>query len=236
MLPPPVETYELGPGDRFEIIVIGDNSFPKDYTIAPDGTVDFPLLHRQPVAGFEAQALASHLRQLLIDGKFYRDPVIIITPREFNSRRITVSGAVVKPGDMPFTTGMTLMRLITSAGGFSASANKSNVLVTRKLAGGERRSVSFAVGAIEEGRAPDVPLQSGDSVFVYERPFLVPRAPTSRRARGRAARLRAASCSRAVPARDQRSARQIDPVRGQALYGCLRSPGLGPRPPRRAPR
>lgn len=169
-LPPPNNTYTLGPGDRFELTVIGEN-FPKEYSVASDGTVDLPMLHRQNVAGFEAQDLASHLRQLLIDGKFLRDPVVIVNIKEFNSKRITVGGAVSKPGDYPYTPGLSLLRVISNAGGFTAVANRTAVLITRRSGDGQRFTASFSVDAISEGRTSDVPLQAGDNVYVNERNF-----------------------------------------------------------------
>jgi polysaccharide export outer membrane protein len=177
-LPPPNNTYTLGPGDRFELNVIGEN-FPKEYSVASDGTVDLPLLHRQNVAGFEAQDLASHLRRLLIDGKFLKDPVVIVTIKEFNSKRITVGGAVSKPGDYPYTPGLTLLRIISNAGGFTAVANRTAVLITRRTVDGRRVTASFSVDAISEGRTSDVPLQAGDNVYVNERNFLAPLPETS---------------------------------------------------------
>ena len=169
-LPAPSSAYTLGPGDRFELLVVGEN-FPKDYTVASDGTIDLPMLHRQSVSGYEAQDLASHLRQLLIDGKFLRDPVIIVTVREFNSKRITVGGAITKPGDYAFTPGLTLLRIISSAGGFTGAANRTNVLITRRTEKGQRVTVPFSVDAISEGRTSDVPLQAGDNVYVHESKF-----------------------------------------------------------------
>ncbi|RYE80861.1 MAG: polysaccharide export protein [Myxococcales bacterium] len=170
-LPAPSSAYTLGPGDRFELIVVGEGTFPKDYTVASDGTIDLPLLHRQVVSGYEAQDLASHLRQLMIEGKFLKDPVIIVTVREFNSKRITVGGAITKPGDYAFTPGLTLLRIISSAGGFTPGANRSNVLITRRTTKGQRVTVPFSVDAISEGRTSDVPLQAGDNVYVHESKF-----------------------------------------------------------------
>lgn len=171
VLPPPSNAYTIGPGDRFEIVVINEPTFPKEYVVASDGTVDFPLLHRQNVAGFEAQELSLHLRELLINGRFLKDPVVIISIKEFNSKRVTVGGAVVKPGDYPFSPGLTLLRILTTAGGFTTGANKSAVLVTRKGPDGKRVTASFAVDMISEGRASDVPLQAGDNVYANEQNF-----------------------------------------------------------------
>ncbi len=170
-LPPPINVYTIGPGDRFEIVVIGDTSFPKEYVVSSDGTVDFPFLHRQRVAGYEAQDMASHVRELLMKGEFFRDPVVIVSVKEFNSKRVTIGGAVTKPGDVPFMPNLTLLRVITGAGGFTATASHNNVLITRRLPDGQRATASFAVDSISEGRASDVLLQAGDNIYVYERNF-----------------------------------------------------------------
>jgi polysaccharide export outer membrane protein len=170
-LPPPINVYTIGPGDRFEIAVIGESSFPKEYVVSSDGTVDFPFLHRQRVAGYEAQDMASHVRDLLVEGGFFRDPVVIVSVKEFNSKRVTIGGAVTKPGDVPFMPNLTLLRVITGAGGFTAVASHNNVLITRRLPDGQRATASFSVDAISEGRASDVLLQAGDNIYVYERNF-----------------------------------------------------------------
>ena len=78
---------------------------------------------------------------------------------------VTAGGLIIL-----LSPGLTLLRLISSAGGFTPLANRDNVLVTRS-ARGERKTVSFSVEDISEGRAPDVPLQAGDNVYVYERSF-----------------------------------------------------------------
>lgn len=170
-LPPPVDSATFGPGDRFELIVVGEEKLPKEYTIAPDGTVDIPWIGRQDVRGLEPQVLARRVRDQLTEKQFLRDPTVIVNVKEVNSKRVTVGGAIAKAGDVPFTPGLTLLRLVSSAGGFTPLANRDNVLVTRTVAGGERKTVSFSIDDISEGRAPDVPLQAGDNVYVYERSF-----------------------------------------------------------------
>jgi polysaccharide biosynthesis/export protein len=171
VLPPPRDSWTLGPGDKFDVHVVGEEKFPREYTVAADGTVNFPWIHKQMVSGVDPLALGEQVRQKLIDGGYLADPTVIVTVKEYNSKRIVLGGAVTKPGDYQYVPGLTLVRLITGAGGFTATANRQNVLVTRKLQDGTRRTVSFATDDIVEGRAPDVPMQAGDAVYVYERPF-----------------------------------------------------------------
>jgi polysaccharide biosynthesis/export protein VpsN len=170
-LPPPVPSSTLGPGDRFELVIVGEDKLPKEFTVAPDGSVDFPWINRQQVVGLEPQELAAFVKAQLQEKHFLADPTVIVAVKEFYSKKITLGGQVAKPGEMPYTPGMSLYRAIVTAGGFSPLANKSNVLVTRQLKGGGTKTVSFSVEDISEGRASDVPLQAGDSIFVYDRNF-----------------------------------------------------------------
>ena len=170
-LPPAVSTHTLGPGDRFEMVIVGEEKLPKEFTIAPDGSVDLPWIGRQKVDGLEPQEVSALVAAELVKQQYLREPSVVVNVKEFGSKRVLIGGQVNKPGDIPYAPGLTLYRLITNAGGFTQAANRNNVLVTRKLQGGGTKTVSFSVDAISEGRSPDVPLQAGDSVYVDERSF-----------------------------------------------------------------
>lgn len=170
-LPAPVQSSSLGVGDRFELLIVGEEKLPKEYTVAPDGSVDFPWLGRKDVTGKEPQELAALLKAELKEKRFLSDATVIVSVKELASKRITLSGQVARPGEIPYTAALSLYRAIVSSGGFTPLADKTNVLVTRKLKGGGTKTVSFSVDDISEGRAPDVPLQAGDNIFVYDRNF-----------------------------------------------------------------
>jgi protein involved in polysaccharide export with SLBB domain len=79
-------------------------------------------------------------------------------------------GQVAKPGTFPYTTGLTLIQALSGAGGPTGIANLDRVNLTRRSGGGSR-TVVISIGTIMEGRSPDIPLQSGDRIFVHERLF-----------------------------------------------------------------
>lgn len=166
-----MQSSTLGAGDRFDLVIVGEEKLPKEYTVAPDGTVDFPWIRRQSVVGLEPQELAASVKKQLADGRFLADATVIVSVKELTSKRITLGGQVARPGEIPYTAALSLYRAIVSAGGFTPLADKTNVLVTRKVKGGGTKTVSFSVEEISEGRAPDVPLQAGDNIFVYDRNF-----------------------------------------------------------------
>jgi polysaccharide export outer membrane protein len=132
--------------------------------------VDLPYIHSVQVAGLEPQEIARLARKLLMDGRILSDPSVIVQVKEYNSRRVTVLGQVSKPGTFPYTTGLTLIQAVSQAGGLTAIANLNRVNLTRRSGRGSR-TVELSIGTIMEGRSPDIPLQSGDRIFVHERLF-----------------------------------------------------------------
>jgi protein involved in polysaccharide export with SLBB domain len=169
-LPPPVESTTIGAGDAFVLTIVGEEKLPKEFRVAPDGTVDLPYIHRVQVAGLEPQQIAELVRNKLIEGDILRDPSVAIDVKEYNSKRVVVFGQVQKPGSFPLTTGFTLIQAISQAGGFSAIANRDRVNLTRKT-GNQARTITLSVDAITDGSLPDIPLQAGDTIFVTERIF-----------------------------------------------------------------
>ena len=169
-LPPPVESTTIGAGDVFILTLVGEDKLPKEFRVAPDGTVDLPYIHRVQVAGLEPQEIADLVRKKLVEGDILRDPSVAVDIKEYNSKRIVVLGQVQKPGSFSLTPGFTLIQAISQAGGFNSIANRDRVNLTRKT-GKQARTIILSADAITDGSLPDIPLQSGDTIFVTERVF-----------------------------------------------------------------
>jgi protein involved in polysaccharide export with SLBB domain len=169
-LPPPVEVTTLGVGDVFDMRVVGEAGLPITYTVAPDGTVDFPYIKRIQVAGLEPQDVAELVRKKLIEREILADPSVSVSMKEYNSKRIEIIGEVMKPGSIPLVPGMTLLRAISIAGGFNAMAKREVVTIRRKVKGGTRAG-TVSVQDIIDNRIPDPFMQAGDSVYVPQRVF-----------------------------------------------------------------
>jgi len=169
-LPAPTEKSTVGPGDVFVMEVVGEKDLPREYQVASDGAVELPYLHTVPVAGLEPQEVARLIRKLLIEKGILSDPSVVVQVKEYNSRRVTVLGQVSKPGTFPYTPALTLIQAISQAGGLTSIANLDRVNLTRRIGAGSR-TVVISIGSIMEGRSADIPLQSGDRIFVHERLF-----------------------------------------------------------------
>ncbi|MBN1606080.1 MAG: polysaccharide export protein [Polyangiaceae bacterium] len=168
--PDPLESTTLGAGDVFRMQIVGERELPEEYQVASDGSVDFPYVHRISVAGMEPQDVARLVRQRLIDGGILQDPSVVVTVKEYVSKRITVLGQVQKPGTYPLTRGLGLLEAISLAGGLTALAKGDQVRLTRRTKQSARTYI-IDLDAILNGRAANVPLQAGDSIYIEERVF-----------------------------------------------------------------
>jgi len=169
-LPPPIESSTIGPDDVFRMQIVGEKDLPEEYQVSSDGSVDLPYIHRIQAAGLEPQDLARVIREKLVADKILKDPSVIVTIKEYRSKKITVLGQVQKPGSFPFASGMTLLQAVSLSGGFTSIAKTDRVNLTRKTKSGSK-TVILSVDAITDGHSPDIPLQAGDGIYVGERVF-----------------------------------------------------------------
>lgn len=170
-LPPPVETNSLGPGDVFEVSVYDEPAMSKPYKVAPNGTIDFPLIGTLEVEGKEPQEVADMIKSQLKDKQILKAPSVSVLVKEVNSKKFAVFGQVQKPGQFPMNEGMTATQAISLAGGFTSIADKDRVTLNRKVGRDKVVRVVFSIAAITEGKMNDIPLQSGDTLYVEERVF-----------------------------------------------------------------
>lgn len=164
------EDTTLGAGDVFEVRIYGEESLTGTYRVAADGTIDFPFVGRVTVLGREPGQVSDALRGALISGGFLVNPQISVMVTEYNSKRVTVMGAVAQAGTFPLTAGITVVQAISLAGGFTPLANRDQTVVTR-VVNGTPTQIVVPVEAIARGRGADLALRAGDIVFVPERVF-----------------------------------------------------------------
>ncbi|MFQ5704935.1 MAG: SLBB domain-containing protein [Gemmatimonadales bacterium] len=91
--------------------------------------------------------------------------------------RASISGAVLRPAIYDLKEGETLDDLVQAAGGFDATAALRRISISRIVApnlrrpgGADRIVVDVPIDQIEAGHAPLFPIESGDSVTVFEVP------------------------------------------------------------------
>jgi polysaccharide export outer membrane protein len=169
-LPPPISNTTVGVGDVFELRIVHEDNLPTMFTVAPDGTVDLPYIRRVKVAGLEPQKIAEVVRDELIARDILTDPIVSVSIKDYNSKRVEVLGEVQRSGSYKFEPNMTMLRAISVAGGFNQIANREKVML-RRHANGKTRAVVINVQDIMDNMISDIPLQAGDSINVPQRVF-----------------------------------------------------------------
>jgi protein involved in polysaccharide export with SLBB domain len=170
-LPPPSLSTVVGPGDLFEVSVLGEKDLPKEYRVQPDGTVDFPYVDRLTVGGLEPQQIEELIKHQLEDKKILVNPQVTLVVKQYNSKKVSVMGAVAKPGSLPWSEGMKLVDAISQSGGLTALANGDHVRITRNVGSGKTITSTVSIDDITDGKLGDIPLQAGDTIKVDQRVF-----------------------------------------------------------------
>lgn len=162
----PGSEYRMGVGDKLNVRVfqVADLSF-ENLVIDTSGNVQLPLIGGVRGAGRTAGEMASEIATLLA-AQYLRDPQVTVTVSEAASQKITVDGAVTKPGVYEMRGSTSLLQAVAMAEGPTPLADLTSVAVFRTING--RRAVAlFDLASIRQGRADD-PQVLGDDIVVVD--------------------------------------------------------------------
>lgn len=150
--------YTLDTGDVVRVAVYGDTELSTTYRVDDGGAVAIPLVGAVRVRGITTQAAADAIANALANG-YMRNPNVAVEIAEY--RPFFIQGEVGTPGQFPYVYGMTVRAAISTAGGFSDTANRHNAVVYR------RNGKEMAKGVVDL----DFPIFPGDTIVVQERWF-----------------------------------------------------------------
>jgi polysaccharide export outer membrane protein len=153
--------YKIGPQDVLDISVFKVPDLSKSLQVADSGTINMPLVGDIRAAGLTAQEVERNLTKKL-GASYLQNPQVTVFVKEFNSQRVTVEGAVKKPGVYPFRGQNSLLQMIAQAEGLNDVAD-STVVVFRQMEG-KRAAARFDIDAIRRGESDDPSLQPGDLI------------------------------------------------------------------------
>ncbi len=156
--------YKIGPQDVLDISVFKVAELSKTVQVADSGSINLPLVGEIPAAGKTAQDIERDLTKKL-GAKYLQSPQVTVFVKEYNSQRVTVDGAVKKPGVYPIRGKTSLVQIIAMAEGLDSNRASSDVVVFRNV-DGKRSAARFDLDEIRAGRAEDPVMQQGDVVVV----------------------------------------------------------------------
>lgn len=153
-----VAAYTLGSSDRLRITVFGHPDLSGEFEVDGTGAVSLPLIGQVAAEGLTTVQLEQSIAGTLSEG-------YILNPRVsaevINYRPYYILGEVGRPGEYPFTSGLTVPNAVAAAGGFTYRANKRVIYI--KSVDSDRE--------IAYDLTPTTVVKPGDTLRVGERIF-----------------------------------------------------------------
>src|SRR5690606_25943421 len=158
--------YRIGVGDKLNVRVfqVPDLSFDQ-LVVDTSGNIQMPLIGAVTGAGRTASEISIDIAERL-SAQYLRNPQVTVTVTEAASQKITLDGAVTKPGVYEMRGATSLLQAVAMAEGPTRVADLSRVAVFRTIEG-KRAVALFDLEAIRQGRASD-PQVLGDDVIVVD--------------------------------------------------------------------
>lgn len=159
-------------GDLLDIAVYHEADLKLDVRIPESGAFSYPLIGSVQAAGLTPTLLEASIRERLAKD-YLVNPQVSVTVREFAPRQVFILGGVAKPNGyaLPPSERITLLQLISVAGGITDKAYKEYVQIVRSGPKGEREVVQISLVEVEQAIAAgkgeaDLELQPNDLVMI----------------------------------------------------------------------
>ncbi len=149
--------YTLGSGDKLRVIVFGEQDLSGEFDVTGTGKVSLPLIGQVQATGLTLNQFEDEIANKLKEG-YLTSPKVSV--EVLNYRPFYIIGEVDKPGEYPYTNGMSVLNAVAVAGGFTYRARQDQVFITR---GGDAER--------EMAAGQTVPVLPGDIVRIPERFF-----------------------------------------------------------------
>jgi polysaccharide biosynthesis/export protein len=144
----PSDEYIIGAKDIINIGVYGEQELSGDYTVHEDGTIQFPLIKTVKIAGLSAAQAAEKIEKLL-DKDYFNNVQLTLTVKEFRSFDVNVLGEVKNPGKKYFHGAMSLLDVLSDAGGLTIQAGDTITLQRQIREGSVEKTTTFQVNLDE---------------------------------------------------------------------------------------
>ena len=118
--------YQLGNGDQLRITVFGQPDLSGQFEIDGTGALSMPLIGQVQALGLTTPELEQRIVAML-EGDYILNPRV--SAEVINYRPFYILGEVNRPGEYPYTSGLTVLNAVAASGGFTYRANKKVVYI-----------------------------------------------------------------------------------------------------------
>ena len=164
--------YTIGAKDLLTITVFEVPELNITVRVSEDGDIALPLLGIVKVEGLNRLRLEQKLAAML-EKSYLKNAQVTVFIKEYQSQRVSVMGAVKNAGTYELIGRMTLLQILSQAGGLSGEAG-DRIVVIRQYADGSSASLVIDIEELMvKGTAKfNIPLQAGDIVNVPVERFM----------------------------------------------------------------
>ena len=153
-----IGAYTLGTGDQLRVTVFGQPDLSGQFEVDGSGSISLPLVGQVEAVGLTTPELEKRIVGLL-EGDYILNPRV--SAEVINYRPFYILGEVNRPGEYPYTSGLTVLNAVAASGGFTYRANKKVVYI---------KSVDSAQEQAYELTTSTV-VRPGDTLRIGERIF-----------------------------------------------------------------
>ncbi|MEM0986062.1 MAG: polysaccharide biosynthesis/export family protein [Pseudomonadota bacterium] len=155
----PSAAYELGNGDGLRVVVFGEPELSGEYQVDGVGNISMPLIGTFQVSGLTVEEFQERAEALYLDGDFLKAPRVSAEVTTF--RPFYILGEVNNPGEYAYSSGLTVLKAVATAQGFTYRANRRVIFIRSNDATSERRV----------DLTDTTPVAPGDTIRIVERYF-----------------------------------------------------------------
>lgn len=149
--------YRLGSGDQLRITVFNEPELTGQFVVGSQGTIAYPLVGQVHAAGLSVAEFTAALQQAL--QTYVRQPNVNVEVA--NYRPFFILGEVQRPGTYEYSSSLTVLNAVATAGGFTYRANRRRVFI-RRANETEEHAYDLTIST---------PVMPGDTVRIGERLF-----------------------------------------------------------------
>lgn len=158
--------YRIGPKDVIQIEVFELPELNGQFRVSESNTVTLPLIGDIRVGGLTEEELQARLKGLL-ESRYVQRAIVTVRLEEYRSKPINVIGAVQRPGPLKVSGKLTLIEVLTAAGGLTGS-HGDTIYVMRRAENGLRDQVEISVEDLLVRADPqlNIPIFANDLINV----------------------------------------------------------------------
>jgi polysaccharide export outer membrane protein len=173
------KVYKIRATDKLSITIFQEDDLSTISRVDAKGTVNLKLVGEIRVRGMTLDEAERAIEKAYQDGLFLRKPAVTVSIEDYAPREVSIQGQVKNPGryPLPIEATMSVLDLVTRAGGFTDTAQGTAVRITRILPDGSTRVITLDVESLIKGRSNAktngennaLLLEPDDIVYVPER-------------------------------------------------------------------